>query len=51
MFTLAKSTEPFADEFYTLDLEAAVTDAGLADPLSTSINPRHSVLCARKPAA
>lgn len=49
LFTLMKSTEPHTDEYYTLDIEQALRDAGFADVVSVRSDPRHRTVVARKP--
>lgn len=44
-----KSTEPHSDEYYSMDIEQALLDAGFADPTSGLIDPRHRAIVARKP--
>uniref|UniRef100_A0A7S0WJH7 Methyltransferase type 11 domain-containing protein n=1 Tax=Pyramimonas obovata TaxID=1411642 RepID=A0A7S0WJH7_9CHLO len=39
--TLMKSTEPHSDEYYTLDVEQALRDAGFTDVHSEASDPRH----------
>lgn len=36
-----KSTEPFLDEFYLLDLDETMREAGFENVNSVFINPRH----------
>ncbi|XP_071711698.1 uncharacterized protein [Rutidosis leptorrhynchoides] len=49
LFTLMKSTEPFLDEYYLLDLEKAVKDAGFVNVQTTLTDPRHVTLTATVP--
>nr|XP_043624228.1 uncharacterized protein LOC122595837 [Erigeron canadensis] len=49
LFTLMKSTEPFLDEYYLLDLEKAVEDAGFVNVQTTLTDPRHRTLTATVP--
>ncbi|MBE9156534.1 class I SAM-dependent methyltransferase [Nodosilinea sp. LEGE 06152] len=48
LFTLMKSTEPWSDDYYTFDLEAALVAAGFESPLTVPSDPRHRTLIARK---
>lgn len=47
ILTLLKSTEPHMDEYFTLDLEQAIVEAGFTPPTVTSISPQHWTLIAR----
>ncbi len=49
ILTLLKSTEPYLDEYFGLDLAAAVTAAGFETPIITANSPRHRTLIARVP--
>jgi ubiquinone/menaquinone biosynthesis C-methylase UbiE len=49
LFTLMKSTEPWSDEYYTFDVEAALADAGFIEISSTPSDPRHRTIIAIKP--
>lgn len=51
LFVLMKSTEPWSDEFYTLDLEGAIAEAGFELRSVVPSDPRHRALVAVKPAA
>ncbi len=51
LFTLMKSTEPWSDDYYTFDLEAALVQAGFESPVVVPSDPRHRTLIARTPAA
>ncbi|MGB5974732.1 MAG: class I SAM-dependent methyltransferase, partial [Nodosilinea sp.] len=48
LFTLMKSTEPWLDDYYTFDVEAALIEAGFEPPAIASTTPRHRALVARK---
>ncbi|MDA0672683.1 MAG: class I SAM-dependent methyltransferase [Cyanobacteria bacterium] len=48
LFTLMKSTEPWSDDYYTFDMEAALVDVGFQPPLTVATDPRHRTLVARK---
>lgn len=47
ILTLLKSTEPYLDEYFTLDLEQAIVDAGFHPPTITSNSPRHRTVVAQ----
>ncbi len=47
VFTLLKSTEPYLDEYFNLDLEAAIAAAGFQSPTVTFNSPRHRTLIAQ----
>jgi ubiquinone/menaquinone biosynthesis C-methylase UbiE len=47
VFTLLKSTEPYLDEYFTLDVENALIQAGFAPPTITPNSPRHRTIIAR----
>lgn len=51
LFTLMKSTEPWSDDYYTFDLEAALVESGFESPVMVPSDPRHRTLVARKPSA
>jgi ubiquinone/menaquinone biosynthesis C-methylase UbiE len=46
VLTLLKSTEPYLDEYFTLDIEQALMDAGFARPTITVNTPRHRTIVA-----
>jgi ubiquinone/menaquinone biosynthesis C-methylase UbiE len=46
VFTLLKSTEPYLDEYFTLDIEQALVEAGFQTPTITSNSPRHRTVIA-----
>jgi ubiquinone/menaquinone biosynthesis C-methylase UbiE len=48
LFTLMKSTEPWSDEYYTFDLEAALKAAGFSEVTMTPSDPRHRTLIAKR---
>jgi ubiquinone/menaquinone biosynthesis C-methylase UbiE len=48
LFTLMKSTEPWSDDYYTFDLEAALRAAGFESSVTVPSDPRHRTLVARK---
>lgn len=47
IFTLLKSTEPYMDEYFTLDISQAIIDAGFQDPQITINSPRHRTIIAQ----
>lgn len=47
VFTLLKSTEPYLDEYFDLDLPQALQSAGFDRPFVTANSPRHRTLIAR----
>lgn len=47
ILTLLKSTEPYLDEYFTLDLTQALVDAGFESPTITANTPRHRTVIAR----
>ncbi|ASC72022.1 2-methyl-6-phytyl-1,4-hydroquinone methyltransferase [Halomicronema hongdechloris C2206] len=51
LFTLMKSTEPWSDDYYTFDLERALSQIGFDPPVTVASDPRHRTIVARKPTA
>ncbi len=49
LFTLMKSTEPWSDDYYTFDIEAALAATGFEDVTTVSTDPRHRAIAAIKP--
>jgi ubiquinone/menaquinone biosynthesis C-methylase UbiE len=49
LFTLMKSTEPWTDEYYTLDVETALQTAGFVHLATVASDPRHRTIVSRKP--
>jgi ubiquinone/menaquinone biosynthesis C-methylase UbiE len=49
LFTLMKSTEPWSDDYYTFDVEAALQDSGFEHLATVASDPRHRTVVARKP--
>lgn len=47
ILTLLKSTEPYLDQYFTLDLEQALIDTGFERPTITCNSPRHRTVVAR----
>ncbi|XP_057528094.1 uncharacterized protein LOC130806886 [Amaranthus tricolor] len=49
LFTLMKSTEPFLDEYYLIDLEATIREAGFVHVETILTDPRHRTVTATVP--
>lgn len=49
LFTLMKSTEPWSDDYYTFDVESALTAAGFQHRTTTASDPRHRTIIGSKP--
>jgi hypothetical protein len=47
ILTLLKSTEPYIDEYFSLDLETAIVEAGFTMPQVTENTIRHRTLIAQ----
>jgi ubiquinone/menaquinone biosynthesis C-methylase UbiE len=47
ILTLLKSTEPYLDEYFALDLEKAIYEAGFEQPTVTCNTPRHRTVIAK----
>jgi len=47
ILTLLKSTEPYLDEYFALDIEQALVAAGFQTPTITSNSPRHRTVIAQ----
>jgi ubiquinone/menaquinone biosynthesis C-methylase UbiE len=47
ILTLLKSTEPYLDQYFALDFDAAIQAAGFEPPTLTCNSPRHRTLIAR----
>jgi len=47
IFTLLKSTEPYLDEYFTLDISQALVEAGFSAPTITPNSPRHRTVIAK----
>lgn len=49
LFTLMKSTEPWSDDYYTLDVEAMMQAVGFESVVTKPSDPRHRTILGRKP--
>ncbi len=49
LFTLMKSTEPWSDDYYTFDIEAALAEVGFRNIVTTETDPRHRAIVAHRP--
>ena len=47
ILTLLKSTEPYLDEYFTLDIEQTIIEAGFHQPTITPNSPRHRTIIAK----
>lgn len=47
ILTLLKSTEPYLDEYFTLDIEQVIVEAGFKTPTITPNTPRHRTIIAQ----
>jgi ubiquinone/menaquinone biosynthesis C-methylase UbiE len=47
IFTLLKSTEPYLDQYFSLDIEKELMAAGFEKPTITIISPRHRAIVAK----
>jgi len=47
ILTLLKSTEPYLDEYFTLDIEQELVNAGFHQPVITPNSPRHRTVVAQ----
>lgn len=47
ILTLLKSTEPYLDEYFALDIKQALTEAGFTAPTITCNSPRHRTVIAQ----
>ncbi|OKH54235.1 SAM-dependent methyltransferase [Calothrix sp. HK-06] len=47
VFTLLKSTEPYLDDYFSLDIEQALIEAGFMAPVIASNSPRHRTIIAK----
>lgn len=49
LFTLMKSTEPWSDDYYTFNVEAAMQSIGFEHITTVASDPRHRTILGRKP--
>jgi ubiquinone/menaquinone biosynthesis C-methylase UbiE len=49
LFTLMKSTEPWSDDYYTFDVEAAMGEVGFSRIQTVESDPRHRAIVATRP--
>ena len=49
LFILLKSTEPWSDDYYTFDVEAAMTEIGFEYQATIPSDPRHRTIIGIKP--
>ena len=49
LFTLMKSTEPWSDDYYPMDVEAALHAAGFANVVTEEADHRHRAVLGLKP--
>ncbi|MEM9137846.1 MAG: methyltransferase domain-containing protein, partial [Cyanobacteria bacterium P01_F01_bin.42] len=49
LFTLMKSTEPWTDEYYTLDVETLLRSVGFSQVQTQDSDPRHRTILGFKP--
>jgi ubiquinone/menaquinone biosynthesis C-methylase UbiE len=47
ILTLLKSTEPYLDQYFSLDIQQALIDAGFEPPTISMVTPRHRAVIAR----
>ncbi|MGC9505842.1 hypothetical protein [Baaleninema sp.] len=47
--TLLKSTEPYLDEYFALDMDGELTPIGFETPTTDINSPGHKTVIARKP--
>lgn len=48
LFTLMKSTEPWSDDYYTFNIEAAMEEIGFTQVTTVPSDPRHRTILGRK---
>ncbi len=48
ILTLLKSTEPYLDQYFNLDIAKAIVEAGFTEPTITPNSPRHRTVVAKK---
>ena len=49
IFTLMKSTEPWSDDYYTMDMQGGMAKAGFVNTRSVLMDPRHRIVLGMKP--
>lgn len=49
LFTLMKSTEPFLDDYYLIDLEGTMKEAGFVNVCTILTDPRHRTVTGTVP--
>lgn len=49
LFTLMKSTEPWSDDYYTFDIETALSQVGFEKAITIASDPRHRTIISQKP--
>jgi len=49
LFTLMKSTEPWSDDYYTFNVQAAMQFVGFESITMIASDPRHRTILGRKP--
>ncbi|MDJ0846395.1 methyltransferase domain-containing protein [Crocosphaera sp.] len=47
VFTLLKSTEPYLDQYFALDMGTVLTEVGFDSPKITPVSPRHRAIVAK----
>ncbi len=48
LFTLMKSTEPWSDDYYTFDVEAAIAQSGFSSIVTVASDPRHRTIVGKR---
>ncbi len=48
VLTLLKSTEPYLDQYFSLDIKQAMEQAGFDKPTITNNSPRHRTIIAQR---
>jgi len=48
VLTLLKSTEPYLDQYFSLDIEKELINSGFCEPKIVSLSPRHRAIIAKK---
>ncbi|MCC5636158.1 class I SAM-dependent methyltransferase [Nostoc sp. CHAB 5844] len=49
LFTLMKSTEPWSDDYYGFDIQAALDEVGFSPTIEVASDPRHRTIIGKKP--